>query len=208
MPHNLLSETRHLHDSPVLSVYPVADFVFSTTMSGHLLVHATESNVRDGAVPNQSIAFYCADHSKYAIQVTGIFGSHHWITATAGWDKKIHLYASPVSLTLRPQELRHTLTKPDKRSRYSQTQNASYLYGIRIQIISTSCYQSETRLTSTTTELRKRQRVLQTISKFTRQEDKIWLPIPTPGSHSRPLASRFARWTLPYSQLQHLTFHT
>ncbi|KAK5468097.1 hypothetical protein LTS15_001070 [Exophiala xenobiotica] len=73
------------HGSPVLSISSITkDFMFSTSMSGQLMVHDSGGRLLDK----------CRDHLKYAVHVvSGTTRDGGWIVATAGWDQKVHIYA-------------------------------------------------------------------------------------------------------------------
>ncbi|RVX74708.1 hypothetical protein B0A52_01835 [Exophiala mesophila] len=72
------------HGSPVLSISTLQGYVFSTSMSGQLMLHDGHGRLLDRV----------RDHLKYAIQVaTEVAQNQRWIVATAGWDQKVHLYA-------------------------------------------------------------------------------------------------------------------
>jgi WD40 repeat protein len=73
------------HGSPVLSISVLhGRYVFSTSMSGQLMLHDLEGRLLDS----------CRHHLKYAVQVVaGVVANNKWIVATAGWDQKIHIYA-------------------------------------------------------------------------------------------------------------------
>jgi WD40 repeat protein len=80
---------ENAHGSPVLSINAVNNLVFSTSMSGQLMIHDSRGHLLDKV----------RDHLKYAVQVVvGHTLNGKLIVATAGWDMKIHLYAPDVEL--------------------------------------------------------------------------------------------------------------
>ncbi|KAJ9615490.1 hypothetical protein H2200_001565 [Cladophialophora chaetospira] len=73
------------HGSPILSMSSLeGKYIFSTSMSGQLMLHARSGQLIDSV----------RDHLKYAVQVVSGYAQHgRWIVATAGWDQKVHIYA-------------------------------------------------------------------------------------------------------------------
>lgn len=84
-PFALLGAVPNSHGSPVLSISSLdKGFIFSTSMSGQLMLHDSQGRLLDK----------CRDHLKYAVQVVSGYTRHgRWIVATAGWDQKVHIYA-------------------------------------------------------------------------------------------------------------------
>jgi WD40 repeat protein len=86
------------HGSPILSLSALeGGYVFSTSMSGQLMLHG-----RDGELIDK-----VRDHLKYAVHVvSGRTQQGKWIVATAGWDQKVHIYAPEHELVenFRPSE--------------------------------------------------------------------------------------------------------
>lgn len=84
-PFGLTGKVDNAHGSPVLSISPVREgFVFSTSMSGQLMLHDAQGRLIDRV----------RDHLKYAVHVvSGYTRDGKWIVATAGWDQKVHIYA-------------------------------------------------------------------------------------------------------------------
>ncbi|KAI1627555.1 hypothetical protein EDD37DRAFT_622627 [Exophiala viscosa] len=92
-PFSPIDAASSTHGSPVLSVNAISkDYVFSTSMSGELMMHDSRGRLLDK----------CRDHLKYAVQVvSGTTRQGRWIVATAGWDQKIHIYAPEQELAER-----------------------------------------------------------------------------------------------------------
>lgn len=92
-PFSLIDRAAGSHESPVLSVSAISkDYVFSTSMSGQLMMHDSRGRLLDK----------CRDHLKYAVQVvSGTTKNGRWIVATAGWDQKVHIYAPEQELAER-----------------------------------------------------------------------------------------------------------
>ncbi|KIW65201.1 hypothetical protein PV04_07480 [Phialophora macrospora] len=86
------------HGSPILSLSSLeGGYVFSTSMSGQLMLHGRAGELIDKV----------RDHLKYAVQVvSGRTQQGKWIVATAGWDQKVHIYAPEHELAenFRPSE--------------------------------------------------------------------------------------------------------
>ena len=84
-PFSLVDSYWNAHGSPILSVNSLGDgYVFSTSMSGQLMLHDSQGRLLDRV----------RDHLKYAVQVvSGYTLQGKWIVATAGWDQKVHIYA-------------------------------------------------------------------------------------------------------------------
>ena len=92
-PFGLTKSISNAHASPVLSISSLpGPYVFSTSMSGQLMVHDGRGQLLDK----------CRDHMKYAVQVVSSVTRHgKWIVATAGWDQKVHIYAPEQALAER-----------------------------------------------------------------------------------------------------------
>ncbi|KAH0832701.1 hypothetical protein AYO21_04757 [Fonsecaea monophora] len=84
-PFTLTGSIENAHGSPVLSLSSLdGGYVFSTSMSGQLMLHDSQGRLIDKV----------RDHLKYAVQVvSGYTRQGRWIVATAGWDQKVHIYA-------------------------------------------------------------------------------------------------------------------
>ena len=84
-PFGLVRSISNAHASPVLSISALpGPHVFSTSMSGQLMLHDGRGQLLDK----------CRDHLKYAVQVVSGLTQHgRWVVATAGWDQKVHIYA-------------------------------------------------------------------------------------------------------------------
>lgn len=84
-PFELTQSISNAHASPVLSISSVpGPYVFSTSMSGQLMLHDGHGRLLDK----------CRDHLKYAVQVvSNVTRNGKWVVATAGWDQKVHIYA-------------------------------------------------------------------------------------------------------------------
>lgn len=92
-PFGLTKSISNAHASPVLSISSLpGPYVFSTSMSGQLMLHDGRGRLLDK----------CRDHLKYAVQVvSSVTRSGKWIVATAGWDQKVHIYAPEQALAER-----------------------------------------------------------------------------------------------------------
>ncbi|KIW87645.1 uncharacterized protein Z519_11619 [Cladophialophora bantiana CBS 173.52] len=84
-PFTLAGSIENAHGSPILSISSLDEgYVFSTSMSGQLMLHDSRGRLLDKV----------RDHLKYAVQVvSGYTRQGRWIVATAGWDQKVHIYA-------------------------------------------------------------------------------------------------------------------
>jgi WD40 repeat protein len=88
------------HGSPILSLSSIKDgFIYSTSMSGQLMVHHRSGQLIDKV----------RDHLKYAVQVvSGYTSQGRWVVATAGWDQKVHLYSPEQELVTNLQPERNS----------------------------------------------------------------------------------------------------
>ncbi|KIX98857.1 uncharacterized protein Z520_05318 [Fonsecaea multimorphosa CBS 102226] len=84
-PFTLASSIENAHGSPILSISSLdGGYVFSTSMSGQLMLHDSRGRLLDKV----------RDHLKYAVQVvSGYTRQGRWIVASAGWDQKVNIYA-------------------------------------------------------------------------------------------------------------------
>jgi WD40 repeat protein len=92
-PHKRITDVASLHNGPILSVYPLqGGQALTTSMSGQLILHGPRgySSSTDVAILERR-----SDHSKYAVHVSATSFAAHWIVATAGWDQKVQVYATP-----------------------------------------------------------------------------------------------------------------
>ena len=96
-PHQRFTDVASLHNGPILSVYPVgARRALTTSMSGQLIFHTPRPYSWSTDVV---VAERRSDHSKYAVQVAATSIGALWVVATAGWDKKVQVYACVTDVT-------------------------------------------------------------------------------------------------------------